>query len=171
MATEGYLLDTNIASWACHKGSAPHRRVRARVDSLGGDVAFISAISLAEVEYGLNLVPSGVQKPVSFMRAMDMYKVLPIDRHTAEVYGRIRADLFRAYAPRDRRDRVSSRHRYIEDLRERTSGKGLGIQENDLWIVSVAVEYNLIFVTGDRGGGMKKIVEAANYAHRTQYWN
>ena len=98
-----------------------------------------------------------------------MYQVLPIDRHTAEIYGSIRADLFRAYAPRDRRNRFASR--YVEDLRERTSGKELGIQENDLWIVSVAVEYNLIFVTGDRGGGMKKIVEVANYAHRTQYWS
>ena len=169
MTTEGYLLDTNIASWACHQGSTPHARVRARVDGLGDDVAFISAVSLAEVEYGLSLVPSGVQEPANFRRATDMYKVLPIDRHTAEVYGSIRADLFRAYAPRDRRDRFASR--YVEDLRERTSGKELGIQENDLWIVSVAVEYNLIFVTGDRGGGMKTIVEVANYAHRTQFWS
>ena len=47
----------------------------------------------------------------------------------------------------------------------------MGIQENDLWIVSTAVQYNLVFVTDDRRGGMRNIIEKANYSHRTQFWS
>jgi len=58
----------------------------------------------------------------------------------------------------------------IEDLIEPTTGRELGIDENDLWIVSTAVECNLVFITRDQKGSMKRIIEAANYASRTLYW-
>jgi len=94
------------------------------------------------------------------------FKVLDIDQHTAMTYAEIRANLFRTYAPKNRRGRITQR--YIEDIVERTTGKELGIQENDLWIVSVAIQYNLIFVTKDR---MLRVIEAAEYSERTEYWN
>ena len=168
MTLEGYLLDTNMARSACHKGSKPHERVRAWLGTLGDDPVFISAVSLAESEYGLELVQLPAQMKLGIRSAMATYTILPIDRHTAEIYGRVRAILFNSHAPRKQRDKVGTR--YAEDLREFTSGKELGIQENDLWIVSVAVAYNLVFVTEDRAGGMGRIVDAANYTNRTQYW-
>ena len=169
MAEEAYLLDTNIASAASYEGDRLHEKVRAWLDGLGDAAVFISAVSLAECEYGLNVhsLESHVQQ--SIREAMAAYQVLPIDPDTSRIYGRIRAALFAAYAPRNRRNRIASR--YVEDLRERTSGKELGIQENDLWIVSIAIAYNLIFVTGDRQGGMRKIIDAANYNHRTRFWS
>ncbi len=166
---EGYLLDTSIASPAWYAGHKRHKEVRERLEGLGDDTVFVSDISKAEVEYGLNLVALDAQKHDGIRSAMGRYKVVPIDHHTAQTYGEIRATIFKAYAPRDRRNKISSK--YVEDLRERTSGKELGIQENDLWIVSVAVRYNLLFLTADGRGGMRKIIEAANYAHRTEYWN
>lgn len=168
MAMDGYLLDTNIASRSFHEGSTLHTPTRSRLASLGDDPVFISAVSLAETEYGLNLVTLDAHQQRDIRRAIATYKVLPINHHTAEIYGKIRAALFNAYAPRDRRNNIDSR--YADDLREPTTGKELGIQENDLWIVSVAVEYNLVFVTADRAGGMRRIVDAAKYAQRTQYW-
>ncbi len=165
---EAYLLDTSIASPAWYEGHKRHKDVRERLESLGDDAVFVSAVSIAEVQYGLRLVALDAQKHQSIRSALERYKVIPVDHHTAQTYAETRATLFKAYAPRDRRNRISSA--YIEDLRERTSGKELGIQENDLWIVSVAVQYNLVFVTADQGGGMRKIVDAANYAHRTEYW-
>ncbi len=165
---DGYLLDTNITSRAFYEGSKQHKPIRSRLASLGDDPVFISAVSLAETEYGLKVFPLDKQMQRDIRSAMATYKVLPIDHHTAEIYGKIRASLFSAYAPRDRRNRIASH--YADDLREVTTGKELGIQENDLWIVSVAVEYNLMFVTTDKAGGMRKIVDAANYAHRTQFW-
>ena len=168
MVEEAYLLDTTIASIAGYVGDGRHRSVRAWLDGLQDDVVFISAVSIAECEYGLSLKPLDAQSEQEIRSAFGNYQVLPIDHHTAAVYGPIRAALFRAYAPRDYRNRIASR--YIEDLKEPTTGKELGIQENDLWIVSVAVQYNMLFVTADGGGGMKKIVDEANYAHRTRYW-
>ena len=129
---------------------------------------FISAVSVAESEYGLELVPLDAKMKLDIRNAMATYTILSIDRHTAEIYGRVRAILFNSHAPRKQLDKVGTR--YAEDLREFTSGKELGIQENDLWIVSVAVAYNLVFVTADRAGGMRRIVDAANYTNRTQYW-
>ena len=167
MTANGYLIDTNVAISAFHKGNKLHSRVRAWLGTLGDDPVFISAVSLAETEYGLNLVPTDKKMQRDVRSAMATYKVLPINHHTAEVYGKIRASLFNAFAPKDRRNKIATR--YADDLRERTTGKELGIQENDLWIVSVAVEFNLIFATADKAGGMKKIVDAANYTHRTHY--
>ena len=165
---EGYLLDTSVASAAGYAGHRLHQGVRTWLSGLGDNTVFVSAVTLAESEYGLNLVPLPANIKADIRSAMATYTVLPIDRHTAEIYGRIRGRLFNAYAPRDHRNRISSR--YVEDLRERTSGKQLGIQENDLWIVSVAVQYNLIFVTGDGGGGMRNIVDEADYVDRTRFW-
>ena len=157
-----------LARAACHKGSEPYERARAWLESLGDDSAFISAVSLAESEYGLELGRLDKKTKRDIRRAMATYTILSIDRHTAEIYGRVRARLFKKHAPKKRRKMVGTK--YAEDLREFTSGKELGIQENDLWIVSVAVEYNLMFVTTDKAGGMRRIVDAANYTHRIQYW-
>ena len=168
MVQEAYLLDTSIASIAGYEGDERHSEVREWLNGLRDDAVFISAVSVAEAEYGLNLNPLDAQSQQDIRSAIGTYQVLPIDHHTARIYGSIRAGLFRAYAPRDYRNRISSR--YIEDLRDPTSGKELGIQENDLWIVSVAVQYNLLFVTADRRGGMRRIVDEANYAHRTKFW-
>ena len=54
-------------------------------------------------------------------------KFLRIDQHTALTYAEIRANLFRIYAPRNRRGRLTQK--YVEDLTDRTTGKQLGIQE------------------------------------------
>ena len=36
------------------------------------------------------------------------------------------------------------------DLRDATTGKELGIEENDLWQVSVAATYDMLLITFDR---------------------
>lgn len=169
MAGEGYLLDSGVASIAGREGHRLHGKIRTWLDGLGDDPVFVSAVSVAESEYGLNLNPLPPKIQRDIRRVMASYEVLPIDHHTARVYGRIRATLFNSYAPRDHRDQVSTR--YVEHLRERTSGLELGIQENDLWIVSVAVQYNLVFATADTAGGMRNVVDAANYTHRTHFFS
>ena len=117
--------------------------------------------------YGWNLNCLTVEEKQSIQKVIEKFKVLPIDHHTARTYGKIRADLFNKYAPKNNRGKVSER--YATNLRERTSDKELGIQENDLWIVSVAVRYNMEFVTTDNGGGMRRIVDTAGYAHQTSF--
>ena len=58
-------------------------------------------------------------------------------------------------------------HKRVPDLWERTPDKLLGIQENDLWLASQAMERDLVLVTGDR---MKHIVEVAGQDLRTLKW-
>ena len=169
MATiDAYLLDTSIASAIFYEGHPRNTEFLTRLGQTADDAVFISAITVAEVEYGLNLSHLEPNLQNGIRDAMNKYKIHSIDRHTALTYCEIRAVLFNTYAPRDQRNRGATK--YIEDLRERTSGLNLGIQENDLWIVSVAKQYNLKFATADRGGGMRKIVEAAQYSRRTEYW-
>lgn len=164
---EGYVLDTTICSAAWDYGSPDHSYVRQRLGKLDESPVYVTAVSIGEVEYGLQVAPAIDTRRQRMVRtAMASYQVLDIDRHTAQVYGEIRGRLFRKYSPKNRRGRLT--HKRVEDLVERATGKALGIQENDLWIVSVAVQYNMMVVTNDR---MCRVIEAAQYLDRTEYWN
>ena len=166
-AIEGYLLDTSIASASWDRRAPRHSDVRRRLENLDSHLVFVAAVSIAEVEYGLRVAPEIDSQRQSLVRnAMARFNVLEVTQHTARTYAEIRAKLFQAHAPRNRRGRLTQK--YVEDIVETTTGKELGIQENDLWIVSTAVEQNLIFVTGDR---MCRVIEAAHYSERTEFWN
>lgn len=167
--TEGYLLDTPVASWLWDGDNSHHAAARAKVEALGDAPFFVCAITVGEVSYGLGVSPAIDPARHALVRKnLIDFEVLSIDRHTADVYGQIRATLFAKYSPRDSRGRM--RMKAPEDLIEATTGKTLGIQENDLWIVSVAVQYDLRLVTGDQAGGMQRVLAAANYLHRAEFW-
>jgi len=169
IAEEVYLLDTSVASAVFDKGNPDHSAVRNNLEQLGEAVIYVCPVVVGEIEYGLKVAPSIDPDRQPLVReAMAQYKCLDVDRHTSESYSGIRANLFKRYSPKDRRNRLTKKH--IEDLVEPTTGKELGIDENDLWIVSTAVEYNLVFITRDQKGGMRRIIEAAGYASRTLYW-
>ncbi|MBL7208767.1 MAG: PIN domain-containing protein [Dehalococcoidia bacterium] len=166
---EGYLLDTSVASAVFDKGSPGHFEVRNNLEQLGEGIVYICPIAVSEIEYGLKVAPSiDSDRQLIVRSAMAQYECLDIDYYTSEPYSDIRANLFKKYSPRDRRNRLTMKR--VEDLIEPTTGKELGIDENDLWIVSTAVEYNLVFITRDQKGSMKRIVEAADYTSRTLYW-
>jgi len=166
---EGYLLDTSVASAVFDKGNPYHSAVRNNLEQLGEGIVYICPISIGEVEYGLKAAPSiDSDRQLIVRDAMAQYECLDIQRYTGEPYSSIRANLFKKYSPKNRRNRLISKR--VEDLIEPTTGKELGIDENDLWIVSTAIEYNLIFITRDQKGSMKRIIEAANYTSRTLYW-
>lgn len=84
---------------------------------------------------------------------------LPVDDNTVEPYALIRAQLWRDYGTT--KSRGGSKERVPEELVERVSGKSLGIDERDLLIASVAVQYNLVLATNDQNSGMKRIEESA----------
>jgi tRNA(fMet)-specific endonuclease VapC len=70
-----------------------------------------------------------------FLLGLNIY---PIDQTTAEIYGNLKAAVFDRYAPKDKAQR------------RRTSITQLGIGENDLWIVAVALQHQLTLLTTDR---------------------
>ncbi len=169
MPIDAYLLDTSIASAAWDKGHQLHEFVRSKMAALGAAPFYVCPITLAEVEYGLQLARTiDTERQRAMRQAMAHFDILPIDKHTTPIYGEIRAKLFLQHAPRHQRTlpKVS----YVEDLIDLTTGKSLGIQENDLWLISVAVQYDARFVTRDRAGGMRRILDAAGHTARTDFW-
>lgn len=164
---DAYLLDTNIASvlWdECHKSHVEYRR---RLAALGDAPVFVSVVTLAEVEYGLRIAPHVDDARQENVRArMRAFEVLGLDRHVVEYYAELRACLFRQYGPKDARRRL--RAKVVPDLWERSPDKLLGIQENDLWLASAAIERNLVLVSNDR---LSRIQEAARGSLRMECWD
>jgi predicted nucleic acid-binding protein len=146
---DAHLLDTSIASIAWDGGHPQHTFVRQKLAALDQDSISICSISLGEKEYGLQVSPGiDQERSESVRQAMRQYNVWNIGRYTADYYGQIRGELFKRYGSRDKRERL--KEKWPESLLDRTTARELGIQENDLWIVSVAVEYDLHFITQDR---------------------
>ncbi len=148
---DGYLLDTNAASVLWDARHTDHGKIRSFLESVSLAPVWISIITLAEVEYGLKTAPSmdvDLQRDVRGEMAKYL-EVLKPGKHTVAPYSDLRAELFKTYAPRNRKGRLTKKR--PGELFERTSAKELhGAQENDIWIASLAIQYNLILVTEDR---------------------
>ena len=86
-----YMLDTNMVSYVV-KGRSP--AARARLLALKDDeVAAISAITEAEIRYGLAKRPEATALKALMEGFLASIQVLPWDRDEADAYGRVRAKL------------------------------------------------------------------------------
>ena len=84
-----YLLDTNQASYLL-KGKSP--ALRARMLSLRpGEVASISAVTEAELLYGVARSPIGDKRMQLLHWFLQLVAIYPWGREEAAVYGRLRA--------------------------------------------------------------------------------
>jgi predicted nucleic acid-binding protein len=93
-------------------------------------------------------------------------QVLKVSRHTAEPYGRIRAALFDKLGPKSRK----SKKKRAEELCDPTTGRELGIDENDLWIVAQAAERNLVLVTHDKMVPIREALRESEIGVRIEDW-
>ena len=156
---KSYLLDTNIASALWDELDENHADALTFIQNAAalGDLIYVSRITIAEIEYGYKLYVSTQQdrrnKAEEAMRAYRNIK--EIGKKTTGPYSDIRAAVFTLFAPRNSKNRIKNVR--PERLTDKTTGAELGIQENDLWIAAIAVEYNLYLVTDDR---MARIREA-----------
>ena len=168
---DAYLLDTSIASYVWDGGSKYNALVKAKLTKLNQNYISICAVSLGEAAYGLEVsLGANPERHTQVKQAMLCYKIYDIDRHTTIYYSRIRGDLFKKYSPRNKRGRLTKK--WPEDLVDDTTAQDLGIQENDLWIVSVAVQYNLIFLTGDANMHPILTIAKSVYSYdRYEIWN
>jgi len=168
MPVDSFLLDTSIATTAWDGRHESHSKVRERLKGLEQYI-FVCVVTIAEVEYGLKTAPQiDGERQEQVRIAMAQYKPFPIDKHTAEAYSSIRAELFKTHSPRGQRKRLTVKR--VSDLRERTTDKDLGIQENDLWITSVALQYNFVLLTSDKK--MKPLLEMSRriFCLRYEIW-
>lgn len=85
-----YMLDTNIIVYA--KNNRPET-VLERFSQFDPSELCISAISLAELEYGICNSSKPAQNRLALMLFLSNIEVLGFDAKAAEEYGRIRYDL------------------------------------------------------------------------------
>lgn len=149
----GYLLDTNIISYLARPESEQHKNVKAHLSKLGNDEpVMLPVIAIAEIEFGIARAGRNLSTELKdvLRKFFESYPFhLGIDDYTVEPYSLVRAELWRK----------SGGGKLPEDRFERVTGKQLGIDERDLLIASVAIQYGLVLVTADRK--MKPIIDAA----------
>lgn len=157
---KAYLLDTNIASalWDTLDKDHPDALKFVTDAAAAGDLVYVSRVSIAEIEYGMKLyVSTDAARRAKADAAMRAYKaVREIGKPTTDPYSTIRAALFTKFGSRNARGQVKEKQ--PEQLVDNTTALSLGIQENDLWIAAIAVEYHMILVTEDK---MARIQEVA----------
>jgi tRNA(fMet)-specific endonuclease VapC len=166
---DGYLLDTNAASILWNSRHPDHEILRAFLQEKSQSLVWLSIIAFGEIEYGLKVTPQmdeDSQKEVR--KRMSEYVFLEVNKHTVEPYSNLRSALFKKYSPRIKRGRLKIK--WPEDLRERTSAKELGVQENDIWIAAQAVQYNLLLVSGDYMRRLQEVATDLDYPLQLASW-
>lgn len=167
----GYLIDTQTISYWFNRKSGEYPLVQAAAEARRSDDAplYISAISLGEIQYGHAAEPDGAgpdrESFVKFVREK-FPEVLMVSQHTTESYGRIRAALFDKFGPKSKK----SKKKRAEELCDPTTGRELGIDENDLWIVGQAAERNLVLVTHDKMIRIREALQESKIGVRIEDW-
>jgi len=151
--SRGYLLDTNIISYLARPESPQYNNVKRHLSKLDRDErVMLPVIAIAEIEFGIAKAGRKLSDELRdvLRKFFESYPLhLGIDDSSVEPYSLVRAELWRK----------SKGGKVLEDRFERVTGKELGIDERDLLIASVAIQYGLVLVTADRK--MKPIIDAA----------
>lgn len=159
-AVDGYLLDNNVISVLARPGDSRYTSVEAHLTAIGNAPVMLPVIAIAEIEFGMAKAehpdPAQHAQLRSFFNRYPLH--LGVDDNTIEPYAQLRAEIWRHYATPKRRGHLE---KLPEQLKDRTTGKELGIDERDLLIASVAAQYNLVLATMDQNEGMKRIETAA----------
>jgi len=159
--SRGYLLDTNIISYLARPESPQYNNVKRYLSKLGRDErVMLPVIAIAEIEFGIAKAGRKLSDELRdvLRKFFESYPLhLGIDDNTVEPYSLIRAELWKKHATKTKGKR--HKEKIPEDLFEKVTGKELGIDERDLLIASVAIQYGLVLVTADRK--MKPIIDAA----------
>jgi predicted nucleic acid-binding protein len=148
---EAYLLDTSALTPLVDTGHTKHQAATTLITGLGAAPIYVSAIALAEMQYGFRLyekststlLPSAKQ----MMTAAQNFPRLDILHHTAAAYAELKATLATHYLPKVTKE---FRKKYVEDWIDQFTGKALMVDDNDLWICAQALEMNFVVVAGDK---------------------
>ncbi len=159
-AVDGYLLDNNVISVLARPSDPRYAGIESHLSALGDAPVMLPVIAIAEIEFGMataaNPNPAQQAQVRTFFGRYPLH--LGIDDNTVEAYAQLRAEIWRLYATPKQR---GHKERLPEQLKDRTTGKELGIDERDLLIASVAAQYNLVLATMDQNEGMRRIEAAA----------
>lgn len=160
MSKDSYLLDNNIFSALCDGKHPHHNESEKFLQNVGRNFVFVPCVVIGEVRYGCQVVfKKDVQRQNEIEKRIKTFdkSIKNIGKHTTIPYSKIRAELFRKFGTKDAKNRI--KEKLPEELIDISTGKSLGIDENDLWICAIAVEYNLVLVTLDKMTRIKDVIE------------
>lgn len=146
---DGYLLDTNVLVPLLRPGHSAGEAVRNRLAQVPpASPLFISVAALAELQVGP--VWSGgdadqARREIEVTISDNGFKVREITRHTAAVYGDLKARLMLKY----NRKKAPKPAKWPETWPMPDTGAELGVDELDLLMVAHALEHRLVLVTND----------------------
>ncbi|MFC1716600.1 type II toxin-antitoxin system VapC family toxin [Candidatus Poribacteria bacterium] len=129
-----YLLDTTH----CIKILSGDNELERKFEMLGNAHISTCVTVVGELAYGAHKsdrTRENLEAIAELLR--DMHVVYGIEVKTAEIYGRLKAEILDYFGPKDR-----VRRRIIRTEK-------LGFRENDLWIASIAKQYDLTIVSAD----------------------
>lgn len=150
---DGYLLDTSVASAYLDPMHQKHQEFLAAVEAkTAKQFRYISVVALAELTTGAEFVEAFMGKPIPAFRqrliVAHEHPLLEISHHTATAYAELKCAIAQKWMPKAM-TKTAGRPRFVEDWVDETTGKKLGIDENDLWMCAQALERDLIFITND----------------------
>jgi predicted nucleic acid-binding protein len=146
---EQILLDTNFVSVLFDPRRPNFSAVQACAQTFAStDLVYLSVVVLAELRYGMEAAQragQGISHIRQTLAEAASYPLAEVSRHTAEVYGEVKARLAEHYLDLSRRP-----PRWLENWQDRVSAQTLQVDENDLWIVAQAIERDYLLVTSDQ---------------------
>ena len=102
-----YMLDTNIIAYA--KNNRPESVLQCFMEHRPEDMC-ISAITMAELEYGICKSSKPAQNRLALMMFLSEIQVVPFDGDAAQEYGSIRAELTAKGTPIGANDLLIAAH-------------------------------------------------------------
>ena len=148
-------MDTNIISYLAKPESPQYNNVKRHLSKLDlDDRVMLPVIAIAEIEFGIAREGPRLSDELKdvLRKFFESYPIhLGIDDNTVEPYSLVRAELWRRHG--------GKKKRLPEELFDKVTGRQLEIDERDLLIASVAIQYGLVLVTADKK--MRPIIDAA----------
>lgn len=155
-----FLLDTSALSALLNPDHSLHAKAIAFRDQHAGQEQriFVCVITLAEMQFGLNMYESLSPKPSQtaldavrgrIQAAGGLSEPLEVTRHVAIEQGQLRSKWAWKVAPRKAAQgklKGAAPERWSDDW----PANMLQITENDIWIAAIALTHDLTLVTCDR---------------------
>jgi len=146
-----YLLDTNHCSNLILGAPTLIRKVV----EVGESKIATSVITEGELIYMVENSRQKEENIVVLDRFLQDIPIYGIDEETGRIYGRLKAQIMVRFGPKER-----SKRRHTQTV-------NLGIDENDLWIASIALQNGLTIVSADND--FRRIKEARNFPLENWY--
>lgn len=148
----GVLIDTSVLSALYHEDHCDHEKAKAlTVEIEPDDIAFVSVITMAEIDYGVRLAEQHKSKHVADMRdradKIREHARLDVTHHTGISYAKMKSALAQKTLKIKDGKKLPP---FTEDWIDKATGRQLHVGENDLWICAQALERDFILLSLDK---------------------